>query len=273
MAHLVSTVARNWGARLLPAVLLVGLGAGAASGADRYWDANGTAPNRGGTGIWNTSSSSWSPNGDDVRPCRWWQVDAPHAATTWCSEIRGPQAYLFRRIRDDLIKKHVEGPQGFRALLAGWVQCGFVTIIEDEIRFWNGSRIYLCHCKDEKDRFKYQGAEIHVLLIDDGSGLAVPAQPRAQVRIKVPPQYAGRWHCRPKRRPRPRRMLYLSTSRPENTNSKCRRWRPIVRRRNRKRRFGSTTRMPAIPATCGGSHRIIPPSIATISTQWRLSRL
>lgn len=89
------------------------------------------------------------------------------AAVTWCAEIPGLQVYLFRRIRDDLVKNHMEGPSGFREFLAGWVECGFCTIVEDEIRFWNGSKIYLCHCKDEKDRFKYQGAEIHVLLVDE----------------------------------------------------------------------------------------------------------
>ena len=88
-------------------------------------------------------------------------------AIMWCTEIPGLQVYLFRRIRDDLIKNHMEGPSGFRALLAGWEACGFVKIVEDEIRFWNGSKIYLCHCKDEKDRFKYQGAEIHLLLVDE----------------------------------------------------------------------------------------------------------
>lgn len=89
------------------------------------------------------------------------------AAILWCSSIGGLQVYLFRRIRDDLVKNHMEGPKGFRSLLAGWVVSGFVTIVEDEIRFWNGSKIYLCHCKDEKDIYKYQGAEIHVLLIDE----------------------------------------------------------------------------------------------------------
>lgn len=89
------------------------------------------------------------------------------AAVVWCASIPGLQVYLFRRIRDDLIKNHVEGPNGFRAMLAGWVACGLCEIVEDQIRFWNGSKIYLCHCKDEKDRFKYQGAEIHVLLIDE----------------------------------------------------------------------------------------------------------
>jgi len=89
------------------------------------------------------------------------------AAILWCSTIPGLQVYLFRRLSPDLIKNHMEGPKGFRAVLAPWVQAGFIHIVEDEIRFWNGSKIYLCHCKDEKDRFKYQGAEIHVLLIDE----------------------------------------------------------------------------------------------------------
>lgn len=120
------------------------------------------------------------------------------AAITWCSEIPGLQVYLFRRIRDDLVKNHMEGPQGFRALLAGWVQCGFVTIVEDEIRFWNGSKIYLCHCKDEKDRFKYQGAEIHVLLIDELTHFTETIYRflRNRVRmvgIKLPQKYVGRF--------------------------------------------------------------------------------
>lgn len=89
------------------------------------------------------------------------------AAIMWCSMIPGLQVYIFRRIREDLIKNHMEGQKGFRAMLAVWVLGGLVKIVEDEIRFWNGSKIYLCHCKDEKDRFKYQGAEIHVLLIDE----------------------------------------------------------------------------------------------------------
>jgi hypothetical protein len=88
-------------------------------------------------------------------------------AILWCSMIPGLQCYLFRRLRDDLIKNHVEGPKGFRAMLAGWVNAGLCVMVEDEIRFWNGSKIYLCHCKDENSRFKYLGAEIHLLLIDE----------------------------------------------------------------------------------------------------------
>jgi hypothetical protein len=89
-------------------------------------------------------------------------------AILWAWAFPGLQVYLFRRISEDLVKNHVEGAKGFRALLAPWVEEGFVEIVEGEIRFkFNGSRIYLCHCHEEKDRFKYQGAEIHVLLIDE----------------------------------------------------------------------------------------------------------
>lgn len=89
------------------------------------------------------------------------------AAILWCAQIAGLQVYIFRRTYDDLIKNHIEGPKGFLALLADWQNSGYCKIVESEIRFWNGSKIYLCHCEHEKHRFKYQGAEIHVLLIDE----------------------------------------------------------------------------------------------------------
>lgn len=113
------------------------------------------------------------------------------AAIVWCSLIPGLQVYLFRRIREDLIKNHMEGPTGFRALLAG----SGIEIVDDEIRFPNGSRIYLCHCKDEKDRFKYQGSEIHVLLIDELTHFTeiiyrfLRSRVRMPASMKIPEQY------------------------------------------------------------------------------------
>lgn len=118
------------------------------------------------------------------------------AAILWCASIAGLQVYLFRRIRDDLVKNHMEGSSGFRALLAPWVLCGFVRIVDDEIRFWNGSKIWLCHCKDEKDVYKYQGAEIGVLMIDELTHFTETMYRflRSRVRmvgVQVPPQMAG----------------------------------------------------------------------------------
>lgn len=84
-----------------------------------------------------------------------------------CGLVPGLNVYLFRRIYDDLIKNHMEGTGGFPVMLASLIQSGHVKIVAEEIRFWNGSKIFLCHCEHEKHRFKYQGAEIHVLLIDE----------------------------------------------------------------------------------------------------------
>jgi hypothetical protein len=120
------------------------------------------------------------------------------AAIVWCSAVPGLQVYLFRRIRDDLNKNHMEGPKGFRAMLAGWVAQGWCTIVEDEIRFWNGSKVYLCHCKDEKDIYKYQGAEIHVLLIDELTHFTEDMYRFLRNRVRmvgvvIPKEYAGRF--------------------------------------------------------------------------------
>jgi len=75
-------------------------------------------------------------------------------AISWCIAIPGLQVYLFRRTRGDLAKNHVEGPKGFRALLGPFAAAGKCAIVADEIRFANGARINLCHCKDEKDIYK-----------------------------------------------------------------------------------------------------------------------
>nr|WP_255722998.1 terminase family protein [Thalassobius sp. Cn5-15] len=120
------------------------------------------------------------------------------ASIAWAMEIPGLQIYLFRRIFDDLVKNHVEGPTGYRNLLHPWVERGKVEIIETEIRFWNGSKIHLCHCQQEKHRFKYQGAEIHVLLIDELTLFTdkIYRFLRNRVRmtnIKLPKKYEGRF--------------------------------------------------------------------------------
>jgi hypothetical protein len=89
------------------------------------------------------------------------------AAIEWCYHIPNLQVYLFRRIYDDLVKNHMEGRGGFRALLAPLTLAGQAHIVESEIRFKNGSKIFLCHCEHEKHIYKYQGSEMDVLLIDE----------------------------------------------------------------------------------------------------------
>ena len=92
------------------------------------------------------------------------------AAISWCIDIPGLQVYIFRRLSDDLEKNHMEGPKGFRSLLQPWVDEKHVKITSKptEIQFLkNKSKIYLSHCQYEKNVIKYQGAEIHVLMIDE----------------------------------------------------------------------------------------------------------
>ena len=91
------------------------------------------------------------------------------ASIAWCTDIPGLQVYLFRRLANDLVKNHFEGPTGYLALLAEWVEQKLIrtNMSDNTIAFWNGSKIFLNHCQHEKDKYKYQGAEIHVLLMDE----------------------------------------------------------------------------------------------------------
>lgn len=91
------------------------------------------------------------------------------AAIAWCYDIPGLQVYLFRRTSPDLIYNHLHGASNFHELLSVYVQQGAVTITSKpaKIAFANGSAIHLCHCQHEQDMYDYQGAEIHVLMIDE----------------------------------------------------------------------------------------------------------
>lgn len=90
-------------------------------------------------------------------------------AIIFCAEIAGLQVYLFRRHFADLYKNHMEGAGSFIELMGPWIDAGLVKInySDNVIRFWNGSKIHLCHCQHEKDVHKYLGTEIHLLLMDE----------------------------------------------------------------------------------------------------------
>lgn len=100
-------------------------------------------------------------------------------AILWCLEIEGLQVYFFRRLYDDLKKNHIEGPTGFVAMLAPWINTKhpdskltggrLVEIVDGEIRFWNGSKIFLCHLQHQKDLTKYYGPEFHVLFLEEAT--------------------------------------------------------------------------------------------------------
>lgn len=91
-------------------------------------------------------------------------------AILYAFDVPGIQIYLFRRLSDDLEKNHVYGPTGFLALLAEQLKNKEVLYNSQKKELtWpeTGSKIFLCHCQYEKDVIKYQGPEIHMLLIDE----------------------------------------------------------------------------------------------------------
>ncbi len=99
------------------------------------------------------------------------------AAITWCQMVPGLQVYIFRREFADLYKNHMESSTGFPVMLGDLIDAGLAKIAwaKNQIRFKNGPKgtydggsvIHLCHCQYEKDVMGYQGAEIHVLMIDE----------------------------------------------------------------------------------------------------------
>lgn len=101
-----------------------------------------------------------------------------------CLHIPNLQVYLFRRLRPDLLANHLDGETGFRNTLSNFQG---VVVLEDEIKFSNGAKIHLCHCQHEKDRYKYQGAEIHVLLIDELTHFTDVIYRFLRNRVRMPP--------------------------------------------------------------------------------------
>lgn len=91
------------------------------------------------------------------------------AAILWCLLIPGLQVYFFRRKYPDLLSNHMSGPHSFPILLAPFIERGLAKINWGhlDIEFGNGSSIHLRHCQHPKDVYNYQGAEIHVLIIDE----------------------------------------------------------------------------------------------------------
>lgn len=120
------------------------------------------------------------------------------AAVIWASQIPGLQIYLFRRNFPDLEANHLNGPAALPILLGPLIDNGFVKWNKTKytFEFWNGSVIKLCHCQRDDDRFKYLGAEIHVLLIDELSQFTSVVYKflRTRVRmvgVKVPKSVQG----------------------------------------------------------------------------------
>lgn len=110
-------------------------------------------------------------------------------AIALCLEIPGLQYYLFRRSYSDLQKSYVEGPTGFNALLAPLINEGAVESVAKEIRFPNGSKIFLCHCQHEKDVFSFGSFEFHVLNIAEAGEFTEFMMNFLRSRVRAPKEF------------------------------------------------------------------------------------
>lgn len=118
------------------------------------------------------------------------------AAILWAMEAPGLQVYLFRLTRKELEDNHMIGPGGFHELLGDAVDAKFVKInnADYQIQFKNGphgtylggSIIHLCHCQYEKDKYKYQGAEMAVLMIDEATHFTKTKYEFLRSRVRIP---------------------------------------------------------------------------------------
>lgn len=104
-------------------------------------------------------------------------------------EIPGIQIYLFRRSFKDLKTSYIEGPTGYNALLGELIHEGEVESVSKEVRFPNGSKIFLCHCQHEKDVVTFGSFEFHMLLLAE-AGEFTPFQIRfLRSRVRMPEQF------------------------------------------------------------------------------------
>lgn len=109
-------------------------------------------------------------------------------AITLALSFPNTQIYLFRRHYAELLRNHMDGPNGFRILLDPFRKAGICRIAGSPpaIRFRNGSAIFLCHCQYDRDVVKYQGIEIHALLIDELTHFSETVYRALRARCRMP---------------------------------------------------------------------------------------
>jgi hypothetical protein len=88
-------------------------------------------------------------------------------ALAHATAIPGLQIYVLRREWQDLIDTHFKGPSSFGVMAAGLINAGLCKLTQTDLEFWNNSRIHGSHFQLERDFTKFEGAEIHMLLVDE----------------------------------------------------------------------------------------------------------
>jgi hypothetical protein len=85
-----------------------------------------------------------------------------------CLEFPKSNVAIFRRTHPEL-EQHIIGR--FLELCAAFINAGLVRYNKQDgcAKFWNGSKLWFCHCQYEKDVYKYQSFQLRSLNIDEAS--------------------------------------------------------------------------------------------------------
>lgn len=125
-----------------------------------------------------------------------------YALIRWCYEIPGLQCDIYRLNYDDVVSNHMQGETSFPELLREWVDAKLVTITQTEVRFnFNGSRITLRHCSDDRAMLKGQGVACHVRVFEEAAQLKEEHMRRLrgwvtmseEMKRRVPEKWKGRF--------------------------------------------------------------------------------
>lgn len=99
------------------------------------------------------------------------RVAAIQAALT----IDDLQIYFFRRVYQELLDNHMQGPTGFHSLLAPFIamlpSTQKISVLEHLIKFPNGSVIHFCHCQHEDSVWTHHGKEMHFIVFEEAPQL------------------------------------------------------------------------------------------------------
>ena len=99
----------------------------------------------------------------------------------WALAISNLQVFLFRRTYPELEDNHIIPSQ-----MQFPVNCGTYSEVKRRWTFFNNSMMHFCHCQHEKDVFRRQGAEIHLLLFDELTSFTEFIYDYLRARVRCP---------------------------------------------------------------------------------------
>src|SRR5262249_51841560 len=89
------------------------------------------------------------------------------AALVHCAAIPNLQCWIIRRTFSELESTFWHGPNSLAVMAAGLLKAGLCRTVGLDLEFYNRSRIHCTHFESEHDETKFEGAEIHLAILDE----------------------------------------------------------------------------------------------------------